>query len=200
MPGRPLVYAVALLLAGMLGCDVAGWKRFAFESLFFDPGALRSPRPIQARMAELAIPGVSVAVIHEGAIHWDAGYGVKRLGGADPVTPETLFQAGSISKLVTAVAAFRLADEGVIGLDTDVSGTLSSWSIPTNPYTAQDPVTVRRILTHTAGFNVDGFIGYQPTGPVPTALQVLDGAPPAFNEPILVVQRPGQGFAYYGGG
>jgi CubicO group peptidase (beta-lactamase class C family) len=183
-----------------VGCDSAAWKRFAFESFFFDPGTLENPRPIEARMAELAIPGVSIAVIYDGEIHWESAYGVKKLGTSDPVTPQTRFQAGSISKFVTAVAAFRLAEQGVIDLEADIEPLLVSWSIPSNPFTGLAPVTGRRILTHTAGFSVDGFIGYQPTQPVPTLLQVLTATPPAFNDPIVVAQLPGSGFRYSGGG
>jgi len=53
------------------------------------------------------VPGVSIAVIHNGEIEWAQGFGVVRLGG-EPVTAETLFQAGSISKPVSAMAALRL--------------------------------------------------------------------------------------------
>src|ERR1700681_3767919 len=63
------------------------------------------------RMAALHVPGVSIAVIHDKKIEWAKGYGVVSLGGA-PVTPETLFQAGSISKPVTAMAVMHLVQTG----------------------------------------------------------------------------------------
>src|SRR3569833_3694602 len=64
------------------------------------------------RMAKLHVPGVSVAVIHAGKLEWARGYGVTRKGGP-PVTPETLFQAASISIPVTTLAVLRLVFFGL---------------------------------------------------------------------------------------
>ena len=63
--------------------------------------------------------------------------------GRAAVTADTLFQAGSVSKPVAAVAALRLVQEGRIGLDTDVNAALKSWKIASNAYTAARPVTLR---------------------------------------------------------
>ncbi len=81
---------------------------------------------IRSRMEALAVPGVSVVVIDRGSIAWARGYGVREAGGSDPVTPATRFQAASISKPVTALAALRLVDAGVLDLDADVNDTLAS--------------------------------------------------------------------------
>jgi len=59
---------------------------------------------LASRMAALHVPGVSIAVIHDGKLEWARGFGVTKVGGP-PVTADTLFQAGSISKPVTAMAA-----------------------------------------------------------------------------------------------
>src|SRR5689334_15530547 len=69
------------------------------------------------RMTELHVPGVSVAVIHGGKLAWARGFGVVRVAGP-PVTPETLFQAASISKPVTTLAVLHLVHEGKLNLDT----------------------------------------------------------------------------------
>jgi CubicO group peptidase (beta-lactamase class C family) len=86
------------------------------------------------RMAALHVPGVSIAVIHNGRIESAKGYGVVSLGGA-PVTPETLFQAASISKPVTAMAVMHLVQAGKLNLDTDVNQYLKSWKVPSNSFT-----------------------------------------------------------------
>ena len=83
------------------------------------------------RMAALHVPGVSIAVIHDGKIEWAKGYGAVSVGGA-PVTPETLFQAASISKPVTAMAVMHLVQTGKLNLDTDVNEYLKSWRVPAN--------------------------------------------------------------------
>jgi CubicO group peptidase (beta-lactamase class C family) len=63
-------------------------------------------KTLAAQMAALHVPGVSIAVIHNGVIEWAEGFGVTQVGGA-PVDADTLFQAGSISKPVSAMAALR---------------------------------------------------------------------------------------------
>lgn len=154
---------------------------------------------LSERMAELHVPGVSIAVIHDGAVQWARGFGVTRVGGP-PVTARTLFQAASISKPVTAIAALRLVQAGKLDLDTDVNRYLRSWKIPANPFTAEHPVTLRELLTHTAGMTVHGFAGYAADAPVPTLIQVLDGTPPANSPAIRVDATPGTAWRYSGGG
>ena len=80
-------------------------------------------------MKQLHVPGVSIAVIHDGQIDWARGFGVTGIGGA-PVNAETLFQAASISKPVTALIALRLAQAGKFDLDVDANTYLKSWKIP----------------------------------------------------------------------
>lgn len=150
-------------------------------------------------MKALHVPGVSIAVIRDGKVEWARGFGVTRQGGA-PVTADTLFQAGSVSKPIAAVAALRLVQDGRLPLDTDVNATLKSWKLPANAFTATTPVTLRALLSHTAGTTVHGFAGYAAGEPVPTLPQLLDGAKPA-NSPAVVVDKPvGSEYRYSGGG
>jgi CubicO group peptidase (beta-lactamase class C family) len=148
-------------------------------------------------MARLHVPGVSVAVIHGGAIEWARGYGVARAGGA-PVTPGTLFQAGSISKPLTAMAALKLVESGKLSLDQDVNTWLRSWKLPKDAENTD--VTLRELLSHTAGVTVHGFRGYAAGEALPTLVQVLNGMPPANSTAVKVDMRPGSGFRYSGGG
>jgi len=154
---------------------------------------------LSARMAELHVPGVSIAVIHDGAIQWARGFGVTRVGGP-PVTAKTLFQAASISKPVTALAVLRLVQAGKLDLDTDVNRYLKSWKIPENTFTEEHPVTLRELLTHSAGVTVHGFPGYASDAPIPTLTQVLNGTPPANSPAIRVDTTPGTAWRYSGGG
>ena len=151
------------------------------------------------RMAELHVPGVSIAVIHAGDLEWARGVGVTRVGGA-AVTPDTLFQAASISKPVTAMAVLHLAQSGRLDLDADVNQYLKTWKVPANSFTERHKVTLRELLSHTAGMTVHGFPGYASGSPVPTLIQILDGAAPANTKPIRIEAIPGKEWKYSGGG
>ncbi len=161
-----------------------------------DPPACQS---LSKQMTDLHVPGVSIAVVHHGVIEWAQGFGVRELGGS-PVTAETLFQAGSISKPLAALAALRLVQEGKLSLDSDVNASLTSWKIPASPAAPGAIVTLRELLTHTAGFTVHGFPGYAANAPVPTLVQVLNGEPPANTPPIRLESAPGSKWNYSGGG
>lgn len=150
-------------------------------------------------MSTLNVPGVSIAVIHNGAVEWARGFGVALQGGR-PVGPGTLFQAGSISKPVAAMAVMALAQAGKLDLDVDVNSYLKSWKVPANSYTDKTKVTLRELLSHSAGTTVHGFAGYQAGLPIPSLIDVLDGSPPANNPPIVVDEPPGRNFRYSGGG
>ena len=150
-------------------------------------------------MKELNIPGVSIAVLHNGQIEWARGYGVTSLG-AQPFTADTMFQAGSISKPLAAMAALRLVEQGKLALDADVNTFLTSWKLPSDPVQAGKPVTLRELLTHTGGTTVHGFPGYAQNEPVPTLVQVLDGEKPANTPAIRSEAAPGAKWNYSGGG
>jgi len=155
---------------------------------------------ILERMTFYHVPGVSVAVLDGGRITWAKGYGVKDVGTGERVTPETLFQAASISKPVAAAAALRLVEEGVLDLDTPVNEYLKRWKVPENGFTREAPVTLRRILSHTAGLTVHGFPGYADANLIPTTIQILDGSGPSNTPPVRVDTLPGSLWRYSGGG
>ncbi len=163
-------------------------------------GQTSEPMKLVDRMRSTNTPGVSVAVINNGRVEWAKGYGVLDAAGKNPVTTETLFQAGSISKAVTAVAAMRLVQQGKLNLDEDVNRKLVSWKVPENDFTRDKKVTLRGLLSHSAGVNLPSFIGYLSGEQVPTLLQVLDGVKPANTSPIRVDSVPGSRFRYSGGG
>jgi CubicO group peptidase (beta-lactamase class C family) len=152
------------------------------------------------RMAVYKVPAVSIAIIDGGRVVWAQGFGVTEVGGRDPVTGTTLFQAGSISKPIAVSAMLRLVDRGTLSLDANVNRYLTSWKLPENELTSQEPVTLRRLATHTAGTTVSGFPGYAVGAPRPTVPELLDGKAPANTAPVRVDTLPGQAFRYSGGG
>lgn len=158
-----------------------------------------SIQPLSKRMARYRVPGVSMAVMNDYQIEWASGYGVRKQGTSDPVDTETLFQACSISKAVTAIAVLRLVSEGRLDLDNDVNSYLRSWKVPRNG-SWQPTVTIRELLSHTGGISVPWFAGYHRQQDIPTLRQVLDGAQPSNTPEIRVTTTPGTRFRYSGGG
>lgn len=158
------------------------------------------PMTMADRMAFHKVPGVSVAFFDHGRIAWTKAYGFADVAAKKPVTLDTLFQAASISKPVTALAALRLVQDGKLSLDEDVNVKLKTWKVPENVLTQTDKVTVRRILSHSAGLTVHGFPGYASDEPVPTVVQILNGEKPANTDPIRVDVVPGVAWRYSGGG
>src|SRR5260221_11473112 len=158
----------------------------------------QSLRFVPDRMAHYHVPGLSLAFIHNGTVGWTQAFGIARVGG-EPVTPETSFQASSIGMPVTAVAVLRLVEQGKLNLDADVSQYLRSWKLPTNRFTEQKKVTLRELLSHTAGATVHGFEDYAAGEKVPTLVQVLNGESPANSAPVTIDFVPGSQFRYAGG-
>jgi CubicO group peptidase (beta-lactamase class C family) len=152
------------------------------------------------RMKHYGVNGVSIAVIRDSKIEWAKGYGLADVEEKKPVTADTLFQAGSISKPVAAMGALVLVQDGKMSLTADINTYLKSWKLPANEHTAKGPITLERLLSHTAGLTVHGFPGYAAGAPVPTVPQVLDGAPPANTAPVRVDLDPGTQYRYSGGG
>lgn len=155
---------------------------------------------IEAAMTAYETPGLSVAVIDQGALTWARGFGVCQEGDERPVTVETLFQAASISKPVSAACALRFVDQGKLTLDDDINDRLVSWKLPPSEKAAGRKITLRWLLCHGGGITVHGFRGYAPGEAVPSLLQILDGQPPANSKAIRVDLRPGNVFRYSGGG
>jgi CubicO group peptidase (beta-lactamase class C family) len=156
---------------------------------------------LQEVMAKLHTPGVSVAVIKDFKVQWAKGYGVADVKTGRAVAVNTLFQAASISKPVTAMAAMKFGQDGRFSLDDDVNKLLKSWHVPESEFTRQQTVTPRSLFSHTSGADDGfGFPGYAPGAPLPTLVQILNGEKPSNVGPVKFVRAPYQGYKYSGGG
>lgn len=209
---RCLWMLLALMTCASAGADAVDGKQ---ESIADEPGAAferallpavlfdNRPTPewtLPARMARHHVPGVSIALIEDGRIAWAQGYGTIRSDSGTAVNTTTRFQAASLAKLMTAVAALRLVDQGDLQLDQDVERKLVSWKIPANPFTANSPVTLRRLLAHRAGTTVRGFRGYGEGEALPDLRHILAGQPPANSPAVIVDAAPDSAERYSGGG
>jgi CubicO group peptidase (beta-lactamase class C family) len=185
--GRWLLFAITAVALGT-------------PSLAAEPSELEHQLDIDGRPVSLTeamdilnVPSVSFAVIDDDRIAFASAYG-------EAATAETLFQAASLSKFVTAVGAMRMVDQNKLSLDEDVNAKLTSWKVPSSDLDKDHKVTLRGLLSMTAGIGVAGFMGYAAGAPLPNLTQILYGVPPANSKPVKVIAVPGSSFAYSGGG
>ncbi len=141
------------------------------------PGVLIKGDPswsIEERMKQWKVPGMSIAVIKDFKVEWARSYGVMDIETKEPVTTETLFQAGSISKPVAAMVALKRVQDGKISLEENINNKLQTWKLPDNEFTAKKKVSLANLLSHTGGLTVHGFPGYAVGEKIPTLPQVLE--------------------------
>jgi CubicO group peptidase (beta-lactamase class C family) len=170
---------------------------------------LGDPKSLAERMEHYGLPGLSIAIVNDYQIEWAKGYGVLEAGDNEPVTADSLFNAGSIAKPVSAAASLALVERGLLDLDQDVNGKLTSWQVPENEYTTQEKVTLRQLLSHSSGLT-DGFamrssndpefdwwLASEGESPTVTIQQLLEAQSPADDgNPTRVTRVPGTAYEY----
>ncbi len=133
-----------------------------------------SGKSLAELMETHGIPALSVAVVQDYRLHWAKAYGVADESTGTPADTDTLFQAASISKPVSAMAVLRAMQDGLFDLDDDINSVLRSWKLQDDAeLLAETPVTPRMLLSMTAGTTVSGFPGYKPGVKLPTVPEVL---------------------------
>jgi CubicO group peptidase (beta-lactamase class C family) len=139
------------------------------------------------------VPGAAVALVHDRRVVWSRGFGVRDVRSRAPVTADTRFQVASLSKAVSAFGLLRLA--AAQHLDLDAPLPVDGWSPPESAF---DPrgITLRRILSHTAGLSVPGYVGVGAPGSLIDSLRGKTGDA----GPVRLVHEPGTTVAYSGGG
>jgi CubicO group peptidase (beta-lactamase class C family) len=152
------------------------------------------------RMAHYNVKGLSLAVVHNYEIVWAKGYGWADEAGKRPVTPETLFEPGSISKTFNALGILKLVQDNKLKLNADINSYLKSWKFPYDSLAQGKKITLADLLSHTAGLSVHGFGGYNRFGKIPTLPQILDGKGPTNSSPVRSEFAPGLRYQYSGGG
>ena len=152
------------------------------------------------RMAHYKVRGLSVAVVENYKVVWAKGYGWADVKEKKPVTTETLFEPGSISKSLNAMGILKLVQDKKLDLYTDINTYLTSWKFPYDSVSNDKKITIAQLLSHSAGLGVHGFPGYDLMEKIPTVPQVLDGQPPANTPAVRSEFEPGLRFQYSGGG
>ncbi|MDY0816159.1 serine hydrolase domain-containing protein, partial [Kitasatospora purpeofusca] len=173
------------------------------------PAAATPTDPVLELMARHAVPGASIALLENGEVASVRAYGVLGADDPTPVTADTLFPAGSISKHVTTFLVLRLVSEGVLDLDRDINEYLTSWQVPTGatdtdtgapptgaPSPGTGPVTARLLLSNQSGLAPHPPLddNYPRHEPFPTLLDVLNGRAPAKTPPVRRADAPGEVF------
>ena len=119
-------------------------------------------------MEEHGLSALSGVVIEDYKIKDQFQYGQVSLSDQTAITEATMFQVASLSKSITATAVMRLVESKIVDLDVDVNVYLSDYAL-------DQPVTLRQLLSHTAGVNVEGFKGYLRNKYVPCLSEVIQG-------------------------
>ncbi|MEE4275619.1 MAG: serine hydrolase domain-containing protein [Thermoleophilia bacterium] len=120
---------------------------------------------IPERLASADVPGLAVALVHEGEVVWQAGFGVANTLTDEPVTEDSVFAVASLSKPVAAYIALDLVDSGRLDLDEPVHGRFEDPWLP--PSERADRITLRHLLAHTSGLSnrlhpLDKSVGFPP--------------------------------------
>jgi len=176
----PLAAQIAAVERGLLPVNI-----FAGES----------PYQLQERMKFYQTPGLSITVIKDSRILWTKTYGVADYDLQNPVTKETLFSVGSLSKGITALTVLSLIHKGQFKLDDDVNQLLTSWTIPENEFTRRAVITPALLMNHSSGAMHHFGVGYF-RDRFPTITEVLKGIPPSNHKPTVIVHEPGTRFLY----
>jgi CubicO group peptidase (beta-lactamase class C family) len=150
------------------------------------------------------IPGAVIVFIKDGNIFYQQAFGYKDKENEVIMTLDTIFQVASISKSICALGVMKLYEEGLAALDEPVENYLSRWQIPETKYQTRG-ITIRRLLSHTAGTSVHGYAGYPPAIGLPSVEQSLLGNPNSeyrkhHKTPVALKRKPGQKWKYSGGG
>ncbi len=167
--------------------------------------AQRLDARVERLLRRYKVPGAAVALVRAGTVVRVKTYGLADEASARPVAPDTVFQVASVSKPVAAWGVLRLVEQGKLELDAPVSRYLKRWQLPASEFDSSG-VTLRRLLSHSAGLSVHGYHGFAPTEKLPTLEESLSGKDKVYAGPkggptdVRLVAVPGSEFRYSGGG
>ena len=145
---------------------------------------------IYERMDFYNVPAVSITVIDSGKISWSKSYGNREAGIESPLNKNTLFQIGSTGKMIAALTTLSLVQKGLLDLNKDINDYLTSWKISTEEQFKGSPVTLKMLLSHTAGIQQDYSSPFKHDEYVPTLTEHIN------NNNYRIIKPPGEGYFY----
>jgi len=149
-------------------------------------------------LEEFIVPGAGLAIIEDGQVILQKGYGLADVEQAIPVSERSGFNIASISKSVSAWGVMRLVEQGQLDLDAPAERYLTRWHLPASEFDVNG-VTIRRLLSHTAGLSLHGYPGWSPADTLPTIEESLSGRTNGAGA-VELVMEPGTRYQYSGGG
>lgn len=155
---------------------------------------------IETQMKKYHAKALSIAVIKDYKIEWAKAYGWADEDEQRKASTDTRFQAASISKSLNSLGVLKLAEKGKLDTAADINLYLKSWKFPYDSISKNQKITVKHLLSHTAGLTVHGFPGYENGTELPSIPQILDGQKPANTKAVRSQFAPGLRFQYSGGG
>jgi len=188
-----LLNTTFLSLAPAAVASVPAAPEFELEALIAELDE-RVPQLLEGML----VPGAALALIEDGVVVWERGYGLADVATGKPVTPETVFNIGSISKTIAAWGVMKLVEDGELALDAPVEDKLTRWKLPPSEFDSSQ-VTVRRLLSHTAGLSLHGYPGFESGDALPSVEASLDGATNGSGA-VTMIYEPGTAWRYSGGG
>lgn len=198
----------ALQFSLLLGCIIGSLNVNGAAAMTVPGDAARNLEDFKTQLDDqipkwqkkYGVPGVAVGIVHDGELAYQLNYGYADQDKDLPVTDQTVFQAGSISKSLTAWGILHLADQGVLSLDDPVNKHLSGWQLQASDGLDPDKVTIRQLLSHTAGLPAHrGYLGVAPGKRLPTLEESLSGEG-GYNKPVTLTNPPGEQAVYSGAG
>jgi CubicO group peptidase (beta-lactamase class C family) len=165
-------------------------------------------RALDGRMpgliAKYGVPGAVVSCISNGEVVWTKAFGYANLKTGALMRTDMVFNHGSNGKVLTVWGTMRLVEQGKIDLDAPANRYLKRWRLHSSQF---DPagVTIRRLLSHTAGLTVQGFLDYDQRRRLPSLVEILEGKNQIqlfgeSNGPVFIKWQPGEVYIYSGGG
>lgn len=155
-------------------------------------------KKIPQALNDFSVPGTAIAIIENGEIILQKGYGFADVEKKVQVTTKTGFNIASISKTIAAWGVMKLVKEGKIDLDASAEKYLTRWHLPESEFNSEE-VTIRRLLSHTAGLSLHGYPGWTPNDTLPTIEESLSGKNNG-PEGVEIILKPGTKYQYSGGG
>ena len=185
---------LTLILALLLSFTLSAQKESKDVTQFVSELDQKIPQLLN----DFIVPGTAIAIIENGEIILQKGYGYSNIDKGTKVTNTTGFNIGSISKTIAAWGVMKLVQEGKIDLDAPAEKYLTRWHLPESEFDSEK-VTIRRLLSHTAGLSLHGYPGWTPKDELPTIEESLDGKN---NGPgrVEIIMEPGTKWKYSGGG
>lgn len=198
---RIKVFALLIITAMLTNVTLVSGVNMAIEQKQAADNTSEFQKKLDSQVQDLlkkyGVPGVKIAVI-EGDKVWEKEYGYADKSAKKLISTNTIFQVGSVSKMVAAWGAMKLVDQGKIDLDAPVEKYLTRWHLPKSNYSSEG-VTLRRILSHTAGLSLQGYAGVAPSKKLVTIEESLSGKTYGAGD-VRVIHEPGSKFQYSGGG